>query len=151
MVNCVRTSAAAAVARAALAAPACWGVVEWCSCLSLEQQRDKSHSRYWSAARFSGLSRILNHKAALSGSFISLVFADAARMKPMAQKQPGAEQGEKESQQSLPKGKMSHLTTGQGTPAAQSRQAERNLIFKVCKSLQKTRGLGCSQEFGKHI
>lgn len=60
------------MAIAAFTTPACWVTVEWCLCFSLEEQRDKSHSRYWSTARFSGLSRILNHKAALSCSFIPL-------------------------------------------------------------------------------
>lgn len=59
-------------------------------------------------------------------------------MKPMAQKQRGVERGEEETQQSLPKGKVSHLTTGQGTPAAQPWQAEGNSLFKVFESLQKT-------------
>lgn len=72
-------------------------------------------------------------------------------MKPKAQKQPGAELGEEETQQSLPKGKGSHLITGQGTPAAQPRQAEGNLLFKVFKSRQKTRGLGCPQGFWKLV
>lgn len=55
----------------------------------------------------------------------------------MAQKQRGLERGEEETQQSLPKGKVSHLTTGQGTPAAQPWQAEGNSLFKVFESLQK--------------
>lgn len=78
------------MAIAAFTTLACWVAVEWCLCFSLEKQRDKSHSRSWSIARFSGLSRILNHKATLSGSFIPL-FADTPRMKPIAQKQPGVQ------------------------------------------------------------
>lgn len=85
-----------------------------------------------------------NRKATLSGSFIPFVFADTARMKPMPQKQPGVEQEEEETQKKLPKGKVSHLTISQGT-------ASWNLVFKVLKSLQKIRGLGCSQGFGRHI
>lgn len=69
MVNCVRTNAAV-MAIAAFTAPACWVTTEWCLCFSLEKQRDKSHSRYWSTARFSGLSRTLNHKDIFWGSFI---------------------------------------------------------------------------------
>lgn len=127
------------MAIAAFTAPACWVTTEWCLCFSLEKQRDKSHSRCWSTARFSGLSRTLNHKGILSGSFIphpslltqrgrNLLLQSNLEYSPLCK-------GKRRHEQDVYKGKLSHFTTAHRTKAVQARQAEWNwkFLFKALK------------------
>lgn len=92
-----------------------------------------------------------NHKATLSGSFIPFVFADTARMKPMPQKQPGVEQGEEETQQNLPKDKVSHLTISQGTAVPSPGKLRGIWFSRYSNPFRKSESLAAHRDLGAHL